>query len=82
MPCEPISMPFSRRNSIVLDTYNAKIPYVLAFLLFFVQINLYFVPMSIKVFKNKEQGLGIKIGVAILDLAFLLFSGYLLYALI
>ncbi len=82
MPCEPISMPFPRHNPIVLDTYNAKIPYVLAFLLFFVQINLYFVPMSIKVFKNKEQGLGIKIGVAILDLAFLLFSGYLLYALI
>lgn len=82
MPCEPISMPFSRHNPIMLDTYNAKVPYVLAFLLLFVQVNLLFVPMSIKIFKNREQGLGIKIGIAILDLAILLFTGYLLYALI
>ena len=82
MPCEPTRLPFGRRNSVILDTYNAKVPYTLSFLLFCAQVDFMFVPGSIKIFKMKDQTIGSKIGIGILTLGFLLFTGYLVYTLI
>ncbi len=82
MPCKPIDLPFSRHNSIILDTYNAKVPYILSFLLFCVQLDFMFVPGIIKILKIKNQTIGLKIGMGILTLGFLLFTGYFVYALI
>ena len=82
IPCKPISLPFGRRNSIILDTYNAKVPYILSFLLFCVQLDFMFVPGSIKLLKIKNEKIGSKIGIGIFTLGFLLFTGYLMYALI
>ncbi len=81
MPCQPTSLPFSRHNSIVLDTYNAKVPYTLSFLLFCAQVDFMFVPGSIKILKMQDQTIGSKIGVGILTLGFLLLTGYFAYVL-
>ncbi len=82
MPCKPTSLPFSRRHFITLNTYNAKVPYILSFLLLCAQIDFMFVPGFLKILKIKNQNIGLKIGVGILTLGFLLFTGYLVYALI
>ena len=84
MPCEPTSLPFSRFNSLILDTYNAKIPYTLAFIMVFVQFDIMLVSANIKTFKTEKENTtkGSKIGFSILTSGFLLFTIYLMYALI
>ena len=68
MPCEPTSLPFSRFNSIIIDTYNAKITYILAFIMLFVQIDIMLVSANIKMFKTEKKKItkGSKIGFSIL----------------
>ncbi len=84
MPCEPTRLPFSKFDAIILDTYNEKIPYTLAFIMVLVQIDITLVPANIKLFKieNENATIGWKIGCSILTLFFLLFTVYLIYALI
>ena len=84
IPCEPTRLPFSRHNSIILDTYNAKIPYILAFIMLLAQLDIVLVSANIKLFKpeNENATKGSKIGFSILTSGFLLFTGYLIYALI
>ena len=84
IPCEPTSLPFSRFNSIILDTYNAKIPYTLAFIMAFVQFDIMLVSANIKMFKKEKENTtkSSKIGFSILTSGFLLFTVYLTYALI
>lgn len=84
MSCEPTRLPFSRFNSIIIDTYNAKIPYILAFMMLFVQFDIMLVFANIKLFKTEKDKItkGSKISFSILTLGFLLFTGYLTYVLI
>ena len=84
MHCEPVSLPFSRRHSIILDTYNAKIPYTLAFIMAYIQVAITIIPLNIKMFKKKSEDITtvFKIGFSILSLGVLLLIGYLCYALI
>lgn len=83
IPCEPTRLPFSRRHSIILDTYNAKIPYALAFIMLFLQFDVGLVSINFKLLKTKNTNAttALKIGSCILTLDFLLFTCYL-YALI
>ena len=84
IPCEPTRLPFSRHHSVILDTYNAKIPYALAFIMLCSQLDIVLVSINIKLLKTKNANAtkGLKIGGCILTLGFLLFTGYLVYALI
>lgn len=83
MPCEPVRLPFSRHGGITIDTYNMKVPYILAFLMLFVQFDITFISLLIKLFKanNETETKGSKIGWIILTLGFLFVTGYLIYAL-
>ena len=84
MPCEQTRLPFSRFNSIIIDTYNAKIPYILAFIMLFVQFDIMLVSANIKMFKTGKENKtkGSKIGFSILTLGFMFVTVYLTYALI
>lgn len=83
MPCEPVRLPFSRHGGITIDTYNMKVPYILAFLMLFTQFDITFISLLIKLFKanNETETKGSKIGGIILTLGFLFVTGYLIYAL-
>ena len=84
IPCEPTSLPFGRRHGIILDTYNAKIPYTLACIMMYIQTAIILIPLNIKMFKKRHADIttGFKIGFSIVSVGVLLFTGYLVYALI
>lgn len=84
MPCEPTSLPFGKFNSVILDTYNAKIPYTLALIMIFVQFDIMLLSANIKQLKAKNENTtkAFKIGFSVLTLGFLFVTVYFTYILI
>ena len=84
MPCEPTALPFSRRHQIVLDTYNIKVPYGSALLLFFLIIDAVLISLLLKIFraKNIELSKKWKISFIALTVFLLLATLYLFFAII
>ncbi len=84
MPCKPTVLPFSRRHQIVLDTYNVKVPYGSALLLFFLIIDAVLISLLLKIFrvKNIELSKKWKISFIALTVFLLLATLYLFFAII
>jgi len=81
-PCSPIKLPLSRRRTITISSYNAKIPYIMSLLIFFTQIDIVFVKLAVQIFKveSQEAKLWMKILIVVMCILFTAFILYLVYA--
>lgn len=63
-PCKPLMVPYSRRHTLTVYTYNSKVPYILSFLIFTILIDIILINSTIKLFKVKDKPVSfwIKIG--------------------